>query len=95
MPVSKTAFTLLTVALDDANITTYLNREEAQLLKRGHHGCGGLACALRPDPERTFVASDRMTQIDGYCSLMGQGRETLLGFDALGMPVFSARSFGA
>ena len=31
----------------------------------------------------------------GYCSLMGQGRETLLGVDALGMPAFSPRSFGA
>ena len=33
--------------------------------------------------------------VDGYCSLMGQGREALLGVDALGMPAFSARSFGA
>ena len=33
--------------------------------------------------------------LHGYCSLMGQGREALLGVDALGMPAFSARSFGA
>src|ERR1700722_3961101 len=37
----------------------------------------------------------RMTAICGYRSLMGQGRETLLGVDALGMPAFSPRSFGA
>jgi hypothetical protein len=32
---------------------------------------------------------------DRYCSLMGQWREALLGVDALGMPAFSPRSFGA
>jgi hypothetical protein len=45
--------------------------------------CGSLKPALRT------------TAMGRYCSLMGQGREALLRVDALGMPVFSACSFGA
>jgi hypothetical protein len=32
---------------------------------------------------------------DRFCSLMGQGREAFVGVNALGMPAFSGRSFGA
>jgi hypothetical protein len=49
------------------DIAAEVNREEARLLERGHHHRGRLGIvprALRPDPERTFVASDRMAQID-------------------------------
>jgi hypothetical protein len=41
------------------------------------------------------MALDDRARIADVGSLMGQGRETLLGVDALGMPAFSARSFGA
>ena len=36
-----------------------------------------------------------LTGFDELRSLMGQGREALLGVNALGMPAFSPRSFGA
>ena len=64
--------------------------------KRSH----GRATKAPPDerggqPIGSTYSRRATPRLYGYCSLMGQGRETLLGVDALGMPAFSPRSFGA
>jgi hypothetical protein len=52
-------------ALDEADVTSDLNREEVQLRGRGYHVCGQLGIIPRTlRPERTLVASDRMARID-------------------------------
>jgi hypothetical protein len=51
----------MTLARD---VPAEVNGQETRLLDRGHHRCGRLARAVRPDPERTLVANDRMARID-------------------------------
>jgi hypothetical protein len=42
-----------------------VNRQEARLVERGHHGCGQPGIIPRTlRPERTLVASDRKARID-------------------------------
>jgi hypothetical protein len=53
--------------VDAGDVTTEVNREDVRLVERGHHRRGRLGLiprALRPDPERTLVARDRMARID-------------------------------
>jgi hypothetical protein len=58
-----TKATIIIVGVMAQMIMGRLDRK-AQLPKRGHHRCGRLARALRPKPERTLVASDRMARVD-------------------------------
>jgi hypothetical protein len=63
--------------LDAGDVTTEVNRKDARLVERGHHGRGRLGIiprGLRPEPERTLVASDRAARLDVWRSLRDRGR---------------------
>jgi hypothetical protein len=57
-----------------------------RLFERGHHRCGRVAIiplSLRPDPERTFVASNRMARIDVNRPLQIAAADVALGTEQM------------